>query len=621
MPLPKLTPLQSRFAVSFAASALLLLIYLSFNKPHFAYAVELDSRIPPDHNHPIILLEDPLTDSDEGEHHNLMQRASPGVLALANNAPQNLNIEPGATQNWILPKKVVLGPHGQVGKGFPGYTPSSEEDSVEFAQDGGNLVYITVSTCLQPGALDGNDGEPPQLQVAISTSQSNQLPGPANFAENRYNSAMVGGYSMTFFETEDDVFIGVTAPNTTKFNGIWNYQIAASIDAPYQSIVNDTNLFFIDADRASALLITNATTNASPGNEIYNEWMDITPPWGMFAHSENDKSILAVRNSYCGLANLAQIAANISGFQNLNAVSMTNRGVDKKPKEQFYLTSLNASSSYYGFLAQQGNSTASGAAVIGGGGTVWSYTRFNTKSTSNCALLYNLSFCNEVAYAVPTNPEKYPDAAGILDLAALYDSNAAAYYKYFNYSLQQIPCNTTSTAQYSLARNCDDCAHAYKQWLCAVTIPRCEDYTNDAPYLKPRNVAQPFPNGTVLFPHHERPQTQSAQLLLDTLATNSSRNPIIDQDIRPGPYKEVLPCVDLCYDLVQSCPASLGFGCPLPGKGLEDSYGMRNQSGFITCSYLGAAYFLSAAGRGVEVVRLGWMVWGLVTLIGVGVMW
>jgi calcium channel MID1 len=204
--------------------------------------------------------------------------------------------------------------------------------------------------------------------------------------------------------------------------------------------------------------------------------------------------------------------------------------------------------------------------------------------------MYNLSFCSEVAYAVPSNPEKFSPTTGLPDLAALYDSNAAALYQFFNYSLQQIPCNTTATAQYSLARNCDDCATAYKQWLCAVTIPRCEDYSNNATWLMPRNTMQNFVNGSSI------PNTPDDQALLNAVATNSSRNPIIDQNIQPGRYKEVLPCKDLCYDLVRSCPAALGFGCPTSGRGLEDSYGTRsNDSGILTCSYLGAAFYLSGA--------------------------
>ena len=167
-------------------------------------------------------------------------------------------------------------------------------------------------------------------------------------------------------------------------------------------------------------------------------------------------------------------------------------------------------------------------------------------------------------------------------------------YQYFNYSLQQIPCNTTASAQYSLARNCDDCARAYKQWLCAVTIPRCEDWTNEASYLAPRNMAQNFVNGSTPA-WISSPDSMQATLLSST-ASNSSRNSmIIDDVIQPGPYKEVLPCIDLCYDLVQSCPAALGFGCP-QYRWQNLSYGVRDpDTGIISCSYLGAAYYLSGA--------------------------
>ena len=218
--------------------------------------------------------------------------------------------------------------------------------------------------------------------------------------------------------------------------------------------------------------------------------------------------------------------------------------------------------------------------------------------------MYNLSFCSEVAYAVPSNPDKFSPTTGLPDLAATYDKNAADMYQFFNYSLQQIACNTTSSAQYSLARTCDDCARAYKQWLCAVTIPRCEDYSSISPWLMPRNAGLDFVNGSsMIFPGND----QSGQAPLSVVATNQSRNLLIDTDIQPGPYKEVLPCEDLCYDLVQSCPAALQFGCPFPGKGLEQSYGKRsNDSGIITCSYLGAAHFLSGSER-QRIFETGWM--------------
>ena len=177
------------------------------------------------------------------------------------------------------------------------------------------------------------------------------------------------------------------------------------------------------------------------------------------------------------------------------------------------------------------------------------------------------------------------------DLAAFYDNNTSKIYANFSKSLQQVPCDTTPSAQYSLARNCSDCDRAYKRWLCAVVIPRCEDFSSpsDQTWFKPRNIAQNFTNDTV--PSIDiNPFFNESNRLISYL--NSSRNPSIDSYVKPGPYKEILPCEEMCYELVRSCPASLQFACPLSGKGLEQSYGkpsagqIQNQTN-ITCNYLG----------------------------------
>jgi calcium channel MID1 len=594
MQLPKLTPLQSRFAASLAASLILLLIYLTFSKPNFAYAFELDSRIPPDHNHPISdwgVDEDLLDDENFGSSNTIVLRqAEENILSLSNNRPQNLNIEPGDTQFWTFPQDAIDGPTSDRGPGLPGSQSPPER----------RLVYITLNTCMQPQLnVSGEDFQsliPPQLQMFVSQSSDNQRPGPG-VTEDQRIIEVDGGYALVTLGPDSDVFIGISAPTTTQFSGVWNYEIAASIDAPFHG-ANTTwpNLFFVDGDNHAALLVTNDTTQANSSDSIYQDWMSLRPPWGMFAHPQNQPSVLGVRYSYCGLKNEAKIIANLENANNQNVAQMTNRGLGGKPKEQFYITGLNSSWSYYGFLGMQGNSTASGDGVVGGGGMVWANMTFNTKSLGNCALMYNLSFCSEVAYAVPTNPDLFSPLDGLPELQARYDSYAAQMYQYFNYSLQQIPCNTTSSAQYSLVRNCTDCARAYKQWLCAVTIPRCDDYNKTGPGLMARNVAQPFANGSSIS-NLPGWNAELQQPLLNSVATNSSRNPIIDRDIRPGPYKELLPCEDLCYDLVQSCPAALGFSCPLRGRGLEESYGFRSGSDNLTCSYLGAAFFLSGASR------------------------
>ena len=87
---------------------------------------------------------------------------------------------------------------------------------------------------------------------------------------------------------------------------------------------------------------------------------------------------------------------------------------------------------------------------------------------------------------------------------------------------------------------------------------------------------------------------------------------MIDRDIQPGPYREVLPCVDLCYSLVQSCPASLQFVCPLQNHGLNYTYGTQqgNDPTAVTCSFPGAGINKTSIATGIGAPAV-WMVLGV----------
>lgn len=206
-------------------------------------------------------------------------------------------------------------------------------------------------------------------------------------------------------------------------------------------------------------------------------------------------------------------------------------------------------------------------------------------------MVFNLTFCNQVAYAVPSNNNTFANTTA---LGEFYDNYAQQLYDGFNKSMQLIPCEAPDSQQYSLVRNCTTCRAAYKDWLCSVTIPRCEDFTNNATYLQPREINGTFPDGSSLPPDLVSGYSRFA----DQLSYKTSRNPLIDSVIKPGPYKEVLPCEELCYDLVQSCPASMGFTCPRPWNlGFNTSYGTRQGSndGNVTCNYPGSLHFYSGS--------------------------
>ncbi|KAL2003899.1 hypothetical protein VTN02DRAFT_1748 [Thermoascus thermophilus] len=605
MQLPKLTPLQSRFAATFAATSFLLVLYLVLSNPRFAYAADVPSLTHEDRNYPVAIRDayqgdeegraewalslDDVDDDDEAQESDIVRRAPQGVIALANNEFQHKDIKIGEVQWFVLPKKVVTGPKAPKTPGLPATLPdpagASEEDNLhELKRRDDDLskrsttVYISLNTCSKPDVISTDLGSVDSFpQLVVYVSQSLQYPGPGEDSSRQESHSADGGYLGTTVDAGGDVYIGVAAPNTTAYSGTYTYDLAASIDAYFHTFNNESSfLYYIDGDINAALLVTDNVTHSAPNSTNYQAWMNITPPYTVFASNFNDTSIAGLHKSYCALNQHAQIK---KGSNNVE-VGMTNRGLGNKPKEQFYITGLNRSSHYYGFLAMEGNSTKSGNGIVGGGGQVWKAMNFSTKTDDNCAVLFDLPFCSEVAYAVPSNP-----SLSVAQLKDIYDSHAKALYQNFTKSLQQIQCDAAPADRYSLAVDCTDCAAAYKQWLCAVTIPRCQDFSSNDPWLQPRNAGQAFLNGSTIPADSD---------LRKNPVTSKSRISLIDDKIKPGPYKEVLPCQNLCYDLVRSCPASLQFSCPT-GQWLNSSYGRRDPNGMVTCSYLGAAYFLNSA--------------------------
>lgn len=151
-------------------------------------------------------------------------------------------------------------------------------------------------------------------------------------------------------------------------------------------------------------------------------------------------------------------------------------------------------------------------------------------------------------------------------------------------------------------------------------MPRCEDYSAPDSWLQPRNIRSPFANGSTPFipPNQHKMKGMEPE----RWGYSQSRNPKIDKEIQPGPYKELLPCEDLCFDIVRSCPATLGFGCPVGSMLQKQQYGKRiiredepeEDKKKLKCSFPGAVVDLNTA-KNVG-VRLG-AGWGFLVLIGV----
>ena len=330
-------------------------------------------------------LRDSIDEDGESSGLDLVRRYPNAAKPLGNNqfAPGSLEI--GAVKWFYLPKDVVNGPHATDGSGLPAYVSDDDKDNTshelrkrDLSERATTTVYLSLTTCGKPhyNKTDADDGFP-QLEVYVSKSEELEEPGPGKDSDLQDKYTAVGGYVGITKDTDSDVFIGVAAPNSTDYTGGYTFQIAASIDAYFHNVVDDEpNLYFLDADVSAALLVTNNLTESEKNSSNYHQWMNMVPPYTMFAHNINNTALVGLERSFCALDALSQVGR----ISNSTEVGMTSRGLGNKPKEQFYITGLNQSSSYNGLLAMVGNSTTSGNGIVGGGGQVWKPMNFTTKA-------------------------------------------------------------------------------------------------------------------------------------------------------------------------------------------------------------------------------------------------
>jgi len=352
---------------------MLLILYFAFSSPQFAYAVDVDSIRREDHNHdrlgnaPFLAVDvEELELREDGVYEGQFQGFDKSIIGraptaddpqpLENNVPITANVVQGGTNSYSFLNSSIFS------------DPSLSAPPV---------VYISVNTCLQPTPIQNTTVDPPpQLQLYISQSQNNTNPGPTKDSGTQQMHILDGGAAMITVNATGDVFIGLYGESTTAYKDVWNAQIAASINGYYHTYHNQTdpNLYFVDSDSSSALLITGDLTSQNTSSPVYQALLDSPPPYVLFASNADDQTILGLQNSYCGMLN-ANIAPTASGlYAKTVQASLTTRG-NNQPKQQFYIDSLVNNATYNVALGVAGNTT-----VVGGGGQVWPMTYFTTLS-------------------------------------------------------------------------------------------------------------------------------------------------------------------------------------------------------------------------------------------------
>jgi calcium channel MID1 len=400
MQFPKLTPLQKRLAACLLTFVLLAILFFSLSPRNFAYAADLDSSfLTQDHNHHRIP-EWLSNDIDWGEEQDLsvaqyqadfvgfdrsiIGRADSALMELKGNTPVNADVSSGQTQYFVFLNSSVWADYSSAGNGLPPGISFQLSGMAGLGNNSANTdmtsrnVYISVNTCTQPGSNSTTATTAPQLTLYVSTTNQNQNPGPGQPGDLQSSIQLEEGWAglTVTADTNDNVYVGVSAPNSTSGISQWSFDVAASIDDFTQYATTTQFSYVLDTDSNNALVSTYNLTISNDSN-VQQQWINLgsSPPFQLFVVDMNLPALNGVRNSYCGISKLASAATQTNS-------SITTRNIGNFPKQQFYVEGLDPNHDYASFLAYVApNQTAGGSStVVSGGGQIWSQVNFTTKS-------------------------------------------------------------------------------------------------------------------------------------------------------------------------------------------------------------------------------------------------
>ncbi|KAK9458771.1 stretch-activated cation channel Mid1 [Lipomyces oligophaga] len=411
-------------------------------------------------------------------------------------------------------------------------------------------VYLVIGVCSQPSYDSEQVTEAEVVQ---------DLPLIANIL--KHNVTFTQGLYKVHFNTLQNPDIKIFAPeyDESKYSGGWTFTIYEANSKTLLGFRNISNgITLLDADNSSALFLTTPL----PDTEQFSD--NDTAIYNTYIYKANDPSLWGLSESYCAVSN-GNYVANDSNAD----ISYTTKLLGDESRQLVLMRDLEKNTRYDAYLALRESDDDSPTGIL------FPMISFSTADSDACELIYDLDFCSEVAYSVPSGLDLSNS-----ELKVKYDSYAAAQYEGFNKSLQIVPCNVSNADQYSLMRTCSDCADSYKRWLCLTVIPRC--------FTQPDNAA------ISLQGSYEGGSENDAVSGL-RVRTNNSRNAFVNS-LEPKNYTELLPCSYTCHKVMQDCPVQLQFQCASVHRGLYDSYGRLNKSvssGEIldldtaTCNFLG----------------------------------
>lgn len=412
---------------------------------------------------------------------------------------------------------------------------------------------ITIETSAGSNYVDFQDGYVQDLAV----SPLEIIAGSFNETTLKYSNLYV---VIQLVNTTTGKAFDISQPEYGKLRVDYRLSISEN-DLVYQWDSRSW-LQVLDTDSSSALLSTgNITSDSSISANSSAADLALYDVY-VYGYNESLKISKTYNHSLCAIENGPYLVSSTGNhtIPETNMLEVKDLRIQKTfasyggtLREQFYITGLNASTTYAAYLTKK---IGRGNTLSEHGGVLFSVQYFTTDTDDSCSLIFGLNFCSDVAYSVPSSSVMNNNKT---ELARRFDEYAFGFYSNFSKALQLVACDTELDARYSPIKTCADCAASYIDWVCAVSIPRCS--TEESPY----------------YLHREK---------------ESNRNPFLDDVIKPvQDYYEILPCIDLCLAIARDCPSEFQFSCPDPSSSNELLLHSYNFFSFTTelttCNFIG----------------------------------
>ncbi|KAJ9478874.1 Stretch-activated cation channel MID1 [Pseudozyma hubeiensis] len=410
----------------------------------------------------------------------------------------------------------------------------------------------------------------------LSDNELFQLPGPANASvlNSKHIGYALGGSTSVQVDVQKQsdnssqtLWIGVWPPADSRnvTPGTYQFQIVASTRAKMESVDYTRRPRLDDTDQTHALISSfNYTTSAPPNLDLI-----VLPTFGSNSLSNADyynSSYCAIADAYADVLQSQQISINSS-----DTIRGTQANVLDDSRRQFEVSGLDPGTNYTVWLFET-NTTSPGSAQSVST-TLFPAIKMLTKRNDNCRLVYDVPFCPNVAYSIPVNPSISTETA-LSAIQGFVDPQ----YTNFSLTIDTFPCADPDFGMYSYVQTCDNCKKSYQDWLCAVAMPRCTD-----PLQDPETQSRATQDGRELTGAPTGLNTELLPYIVNRNGngTNAleSRQTFIDQQLRPGLYGELLPCIYTCYFVERTCPPLIQWACPLWDITAQREYGTFADSG------------------------------------------